>query len=270
MWTADKLIYRGKDDFIRAYQGSELVWERQSPDSDIIYTSRSGKVIEPDSKGFDAKILSNTYSDGVGRITFDGILTQIGQAFTNTDLASIVIPPSVKTLVGWCFAGTGLISLRIPDSVTKIYNDPIIANTEVEEIVVDKNNKHFDSRDNCNAIIRTDVPGSIQLVTGCKTTVIPEGVTDIMSNAFLGCQGLTTITIPSSVTGKRSYIGQNAFYQCYNLKEVIVYAVDPPDLTDNVFDLNAPGRKIKVPAESLQAYKTAPGWSQYADDIIAQ
>lgn len=59
--------------------------------------------------------------------------------------------------------------------------------------------------------------------------------------------------------------------------EVIVNAVIPPNLYPeqntgiyNQFENNAPGRKIKVPAKSLQAYKTAPGWSDYADDIIAQ
>ena len=40
--------------------------------------------------------------------------------------------------------------------------------------------------------------------------------------------------------------------------------------TYNQFNYNAQGRKIKVPAKSLQAYKTATGWSDYADDIIAQ
>ena len=91
MWNADKIVYRGDDDFIRAYQGSELVWEKSSPNSDIFYTSISGNVIIPDSSGFDANIVSNTYSNGVGRITFDGVLTEIGPAFLNTDLSSIVI-----------------------------------------------------------------------------------------------------------------------------------------------------------------------------------
>ena len=265
MWTADKLVYRGEDDFIRAYQGSELVWEKSSPNSDIFYTSISGKVIEPDSKGFDANIVSNTYSDGVGRITFDGILTEIGPAFLNTDLSSIVIPQSVNTLNNDCFKMTHLKSLHIPDNVVKIY-DFIIAGTDVEEITVDINNKHFDSRDNCNAIIQTDVPGKIILITGCKTTVIPDSVTHISGSAFYACGGLNKINIPSSIT----FIGINSFTSCYNLSEVIVNATDPPFLGGPTFFDNAPGRKIKVPAESLQAYKTAPGWSDYADDIIAQ
>lgn len=38
MWIADKLIYRSEDDFIRAYQGSELVWERPTNSYYISWT----------------------------------------------------------------------------------------------------------------------------------------------------------------------------------------------------------------------------------------
>ena len=31
---------------------------------------------------------------------------------------------------------------------------------------------------------------------------------------------------------------------------------------------NASGLKIYVPAESVEAYKSASGWSEYADDIV--
>ena len=67
MWTADKLVYRGEDDFIKAYQGSELVWYRDR--NKIFYTSTDGSIITPyvgtgDEYGFGANIVSNTYSDG--------------------------------------------------------------------------------------------------------------------------------------------------------------------------------------------------------------
>ena len=31
---------------------------------------------------------------------------------------------------------------------------------------------------------------------------------------------------------------------------------------------NAPSRKIYVPMESVEAYKSASYWSEYADDIV--
>ena len=37
--------------------------------------------------------------------------------------------------------------------------------------------------------------------------------------------------------------------------------------TYDVFDNNKAGRKIYVPAESVDIYKSAEGWSKYADYI---
>ena len=50
MWNADKLGYRGNTDYNRAYEGNELVWEKQQPwpeAYEIFYTSTDGKIIEP-------------------------------------------------------------------------------------------------------------------------------------------------------------------------------------------------------------------------------
>jgi hypothetical protein len=35
-----------------------------------------------------------------------------------------------------------------------------------------------------------------------------------------------------------------------------------------MFSYNASGRKIYVPMESVEAYKSAEGWRDYADDIV--
>ena len=35
-----------------------------------------------------------------------------------------------------------------------------------------------------------------------------------------------------------------------------------------MFYANATGRKIYVPMESVEAYKSAYGWSDYADSIV--
>ena len=73
------------------------------------------------------------------------------------------------------------------------------------------------------------------------------------------------MTIPSSVT----LIDEYAFYGCSSLTSVIVLATTPPTLSFNAFTNNASGRKIYVPANSVNAYKAASGWSDYADYIEA-
>ena len=54
--------------------------------------------------------------------------------------------------------------------------------------------------------------------TGLTSITIPESVTGIGSEAFLGCTGLTSITIPNSVTT----IGYDAFYGCTGLTSITI------------------------------------------------
>lgn len=106
---------------------------------------------------------------------------------------------------------------------------------------------------------------------GCSSLTsitIPESVTEIGWSAFNGCSSLTSITIPESVTA----IEARAFKGCSSLTSVYCRAITPPkDLRDWpwwMFDNNAPNRKIYVPRKSVNAYKIAKGWSEYADFIV--
>lgn len=54
--------------------------------------------------------------------------------------------------------------------------------------------------------------------------IIPDGVTEIFSGAFLGCKSLTSITIPNGVTS----IGIVTFSGCSTLAEITI----PNSVTD--------------------------------------
>ena len=124
---------------------------------------------------------------------------------------------------------TSLTSVTIPDSVSYI------------------NSRAFDDCDNLTSV------------------TIPNSVTTIGDYAFWDCDRLTSITIPDSVTT----IGKNAFIYCTRLTIVYCKATTPPALGGNyIFDYNGSGRKIYVPMKSVNAYKIATYWSEYADDII--
>ncbi len=110
---------------------------------------------------------------------------------------------------------TSLTSLTIPSSVSKIGESTLIVCTALSSIIVDSENKVYDSRDNCNAIIES---ATNKLIAGCKATTIPNTVTTIGDHAFHNCSELTSVTIPNSVRE----IGAYAFYYCRGLTSVTI------------------------------------------------
>lgn len=100
---------------------------------------------------------------------------------------------------------------------------------------------------------------------GCsslKTLDLGNGVKTIGDRAFYNCSGLTSLTIPSSVIK----IYSTAFSACRGLTSITCLPETPPELWDSyVFAGN--DCPIYVPAESVDAYKTADIWSSYANRI---
>ena len=103
---------------------------------------------------------------------------------------------------------TKLTSITIPATVTKIPGAAFANCAGLQQIVVDPNNTSYDSRNNCNAVIHTKTN---KVSVGSLTTIIPEGVTRIGSDAFWGRWGLEKINIPNTV----KEIGANAFAWCF-------------------------------------------------------
>jgi hypothetical protein len=100
--------------------------------------------------------------------------------------------------------------------------------------------------------------------TNISEVIISENTVSIGGSAFNG-SSLTRITIPSRIVS----IGGAAFLNCNQLVEIVVLAETPPTLLgDNVFDSIYPSI-IKVPENSLNLYKEAPKWSEYADRIFS-
>ena len=107
----------------------------------------------------------------------------------------------------------GLTSLVVPNSVTNIEAGAFSGCANLTTIKVDDQNKIYDSRNNCNAIIETS---SNTLFLGCKTSVIPNEISSIGAFAFDGCSGLTSVTIPNKVNS----IGGYAFARCPDLTSI--------------------------------------------------
>ena len=235
MWNADKIVYRGDDSFVRAYQGSELVWEK-IPNNTIYYTTTDNQIINIPSGyywGDGVEIVSNTYND-VGVIIFSGDVDTIAVPFRgNTRLLTITLPRSIDYIQSYAFAGcSSLKEIEIPSKVGGNLGSYCFYQ--------------------CTSLVKVK---------------INQGVTKLSSNSFRGCTSLVSIEIPDTIGG----MGDACFYGCTSLVEVIMYPTTPPKtLSNNNFNNNAPGRLIKVPAGSVNTYKKADGWSVYASSIVSQ
>ena len=186
-------------------------------------------------------------------VTIGDSVTTIGEgAFRGcSSLASVNIPDSVTEIGDYAFFDCGsLTSINIPDSVTTI-GDYAFCYCSLTSVTIPDS-------------VTTIGEYVFNCCSGLTSVTIGDSVTTIGNYAFNGCESLTSVTIPDSVTE----IGDYAFSGCSRITSVYCEATIPPALGSNVFDFNASGRKIYVLMESVEAYKIAYGWSDFADDII--
>ncbi|MBR3148672.1 MAG: leucine-rich repeat domain-containing protein [Eubacterium sp.] len=154
-----------------------------------------------------------------------------------TKLENCIIPTGVETIGEKAFYNCKLASISIPDKVETLGNDAFSQNSNVKVLYVGKGlksglesmagaskvlesaqvaaeNTVYDSRNNCNAIIRK---ADDTLIIGSVNTVIPNTVKAIGDKAFYTMTFSKEITIPDSVTT----IGKHAFYAT-NLTSIIL------------------------------------------------
>ena len=127
-------------------------------------------------------------------------VTSIGDYAFNgcSKLTSITIPDSITSVGEYAFNGcSNLTAITIPSSVTSIGHDVFFGCSGLASVTVAEDNSVYDSRNNCNAIIRT---ADNELIAGCRQTTIPDSVTSIGGGAFYGCSGLKEIIVGNGVT----------------------------------------------------------------------
>ena len=222
----------------------------------------------------------------------DSVTSIENSAFAGcSSLTSVTIPDSVTSIENSAFAYcSSLTSLIIPKSVTSIGASAFYGCTGtlvIDSKILEPDYSYEDYPSFSYSIYSGWLYGAkfSTIVIGKNVTklgtnvlrdcvslvsiVIPDSVTSIGVAAFYECSSLTSITISESVTS----IGAHAFDYCTSLTEVYCKAITPPNGVEyygswSAFDNNASERNIYVPSESVDAYKAAKYWSEYAGYII--
>ena len=120
----------------------------------------------------------------------------------------------------------------------------------------------------CANLIRIIIPQNVNIIeeyafascTNLARITLNTDLTTIGLYAFGNCNSLKTITIPSSVT----IIQGSAFNNCSILSTVYCAPTTPPTVGSWAFETTC---KIYVPRQSINAYKSANNWSEYASQI---
>jgi len=196
-------------------------------------------------------------------INFPTSLRTIGEcAFHNTAIESLILPEGFLSLgYSACNFCSFLKSIYIPSTVTSIGEYAFSSCNALHSIVVSEDNTVYDSRENCNALIKTETN---KLIRGGNQTIIPLGICSIGDYAFDGLSNLYYVTIPKTVTS----IGDGAFQNCNELLSVKVDIVEPHHITQYTFSDSwgrtyAGSATLYVPAGCKAAYEAADYWKDF-------
>lgn len=224
-------------------QSSEgLEFRRWGDDEDAYYTVSLGSctdtdvVIPSSHNGWPVTKIVGFGGSAITSVLIQNNVTTIGDnAFQNcTSLGSIVIPNGVTSIDGYAFGGcTGLTSVVIPDTVTEIHytafkNCSAIENVTgpafaVSHVLTDVGNSLV------SAVITSGDRLGSSVFSGCSgltSVTLPDSLTSIGQRAFFGCSSLTSISIPSGVTS----IGEAAFKNCSSLTSLVL----PDKMTSSI------------------------------------
>ena len=188
-------------------------------------TSEEKKTVEVTDPS-DKKVVDGGYKDVVfipEKVSYGGkeyTVTAIGErAFEyNYELLSVAMPNTIRSIKEFAFNGCiNLKSLTISSEVSEIGDYAFMGLRSLEHLAVDCHNKTFDSRGDCNAIIRTMTN---TLLVGCKATVIPDGVEVIAGNAFISCHDSSIEPFELNFPPSVEIIEPFAFNCCYPLSAV--------------------------------------------------
>jgi len=204
-------------------------------------------------------------------------ITEIGsRGFSNsTELISLAFPSTLTIIGAQSFVGCrSLSSIIIPESVTKIEVSAFHSCYSLESVYIPQGtylssgvfdqcrslrlfSGHYASSDGRCLIDRNRIIAFAP--AGLTEYTIPDGVTSV-DYGFDGLKELQTLILPYSVKSIR-------FIRGSAMKNIYCLATDAPTVSYS-WSYNFPEiEAIYVPAESVEAYKSAQNWNSYSDII---
>ena len=191
------------------------------PDNIIYYTSTDGNIVKPfNESAFGANIISNEYSNGLGKIVFDSPVMRIGNnAFYECrTLRSITLPESVTSIGDNAYYScSALGNVRLSEAILTIGKKAFYwcrnLNIKLTNKIVSIGDEAFRYAFRNTTL---EIPASVKEIgesafsfSGISKIILNEGLVSIGSDAFWASD-LSEVVIPNTVTS----IGTRAFCDC--------------------------------------------------------
>lgn len=112
----------------------------------------------------------------------------------------------------------------------------------------------------------TEDPVVVDVVAGCNLTEyrIPNQALFLQNYALFGCKKAKKLIIHENFI----YFGLEVFMALDELETIICYAQTPPGFDSDEALVVKKLKEIRVPENSIEAYKKAFGWKNFADIIV--
>lgn len=253
------------------------------PSGQTIYLTFNGtnsvKVVAPAVVGW------NGFSMPSGRMEIPSVIVHEGNAYSVTaiesmafegckQLTAVSIPGSVTTVGMRAFADDSLLtSALLAEGVQRIDMmaffhcaalDTVALPTTLRRVAAAafEGCGYYNNPDNWNNQLSL-LMGQWLIKEGnlaSGTVRVPEGVVGLANNAFIYCDDVTLVDLPSTLR----YVGEGVFKECYGLDTVRLRCDVPPAVYDDSFEGVNPLPLLMVPCSTLTAYTNASYWSLHS------
>lgn len=187
-----------------------------------------------------------------------------------TNLKQIVLNDGLESIGMGAFEQcTNLEYVYIPESVTMIGGYAFMKSTS--HLDQWHGDSHFIDADR-HALYSNSAYGSvlgdlyqIDAIAGCNLTEyeIPHQAIYLQNYALSGCRKLKKLIIHENLKS----VGYDAFSPLTQLETIICHATTPPECSPH--EKSNSLKQIFVPKASVDTYKNAEGWKNFADKIVA-